>query len=147
MVVVISIPSVRLWKHYGSKVSVLTEEEKIQEVRLRDGRKWLKEWQRKKRGGAAAMLLLSLFLWKRPCSVCVRHCVVLPLAQATKASIYLSWASSLIEKRPWKAGTHNMCQGDMAFPLLTLFLRPECTQHNLHQSEGLLLPTNGEKKK
>lgn len=30
------------------------------------------------------------FPWKRTCSLCVLHCVVLPLASCTKAFIYLS---------------------------------------------------------
>lgn len=87
MVVVISIPSARLWKHYGSKVQFSR--------RRKDSGSKTERWEKEgvteeKGGGAAAMLLLSLFLWKRPCSVCVLHCVVLPLAKATKASIYLS---------------------------------------------------------
>lgn len=86
-------------------------------VRERE-RDWSK-WKRKRRKDCRTAAF-SCFLWKRPCSVCVLYCPTLPLAKSTKASIYLPWVSSLIEKRPCEAGGHHMCQGDMAFPLLTL---------------------------
>lgn len=98
---------------------------------------WVSEWEwgtleskggseREKKGGATEILFLDVFSGK-DLALCVLHCVLFPLAKATKGSIYLSWASSLIEKRLWKASSHHMCQSDMAFPLLTLQSCTECT--------------------
>ena len=50
----------------------------------------MKEGVREKGGGTLRNAAFSCFHWKRPRSVCVLHCVVAPLAKATKASIYLS---------------------------------------------------------
>lgn len=104
-----NIMGARFGSHGGGKDSGRKSERKVKEGARERRRR--RDWR-----NAA----FSYFLWKRPCSVCVLHCVVLPLAKATKASIYLSWASNLIERRLWKAGSHHVCQSDMAFPLLTL---------------------------
>lgn len=72
--------------------SVLTEEERIREASESERRE--KAERRSERedggGGGCRNAAFSCFLWKRPCSVCVLHCLILPLAKATKASIYLS---------------------------------------------------------
>lgn len=109
-----NIMGARFSSHGGGKD---LESERVRARDMRKVKEWVKARERRRDCRNAAF---NHFLWKRPRSVCVLHCAVLPLAKATKASIYLSWASSLIEKRPWKAGSHHMCQGDMAFPLLTL---------------------------
>lgn len=102
---------------------------------------------RKRRRTDCGNAAFSRILWKSPCSVCVLHCAILPLAKATKASIYLSWASTLTEKA-LKGKQPSHVPGWHGFSLVnTLVLHPECTQHNLHWSEGLLLPTIGEKKR
>lgn len=80
--------------------------------------------------------------------MCVHHCVVLPLAKATKASIYLAWASNLIERRALKGRQPSHVPGWHGFSLVnTSVLHPECTPHNPRRREGLLLLTKWAKKK
>lgn len=96
--------------------------------------------KRKEEGQKCCFWLFSVEK-KRLCSVCVLHCVAPLLAKATKASIYLSWASSLWEQG-LKGRRPSHVPGWRAFSLVnTSELHPGSARHNLHQSEGLLLLT------
>lgn len=100
--------------------SVLMEEEKIQEERVRQKKRILKG-SRDRGKGSQEVPFLSFFLGKEP-APCVSFIVWLSLRQVAQKPpfIYPEHLALLRKKRTWKAGNHSMCQSDMAFPLLTL---------------------------
>lgn len=126
MAQVISIPSLRLWKHYGNTIQFSRRRKRI------GAREWKgrgrKDRENRREEGEKKCSFRLFFLWKK-----VWLCVCLlwrgspPWQRPQKPSFIYPEYLALLEKRLWKAGSHHMCQGDMAFPLLTL------------QSEGLLL--------
>lgn len=100
--------------------SVLMEEEKIQEERVRQ-----RERERILKGSrdtGKEVLFLSIFLGKEP-APCVSFIVWFSLWQVAQKPSFI-YPEHLVllrgKKRSWKAGNHSMCQSDMAFPLLTL---------------------------